>query len=76
MFYSRQDRRKKMETQLERVKAKIRRIVITSESIPHERLSKGREIRDLLTLGIKQLDEGDETGLGKTLKELKELGVL
>ena len=65
-----------METQLERVKAKIRRIVITSESIPHERLSKGREIRDLLILGIKQLDEGDAVGLDRTVKELEELGVL
>ncbi len=65
-----------MEHQRERVKAKIRKIVITHQDLPYDRLSKGREIRDLLTLGIKQIDEGDNHGLTKTIRELKKLRIL
>ncbi len=68
--------KQRMERQLDRVKAKIRRIVITNQDLPHDRLSKGREIRDLLILGIKQIDEVDEEGLTKTIRELEELRIL
>lgn len=55
----------------ERIRMKIRRIGLTNQKLPYERLAKGRQLKELCLAAISYLDKGNEIKLQECLRELK-----
>ena len=59
----------------ERINRKIRRIGLTHQKLPYERLAKGRRLKELVLLAIGFLEEGRKVDLDLCLRELMKLGI-
>lgn len=59
----------------ERVRMKIRRITVTHQKLPYERLARGREIKETVLLAIQFLDKGDGYNLDIALDRIESLGI-
>lgn len=59
----------------ERIRMKIRRIMLTHQKLPYERLSAGRQLKETCLSAISYLDQGNELKLQECLRSLREKGV-
>lgn len=59
----------------ERVRMKIRKITVTHQKLPYERLARGREIKETVLLAIQFLDKGDGYNLDIALDRIESLGI-
>jgi len=59
----------------ERISRKILNITYTHQTLPYDRLSKGRQLKESCAMAIKFLDEGNLQMLEECLKELREKGI-
>ncbi|WP_288370294.1 hypothetical protein [uncultured Algoriphagus sp.] len=67
--------REELEVLEERIRMKIRRIGLTNQKLPYERLSKGRQLKELCLAAISYLDAGEEIKLQECLRSLREKGI-
>lgn len=58
-----------------RISTKINHIVMTHRKLPFERLSKGRQLKELVTMAINAIDQGNEKQLNEYLNELMNHGL-
>ncbi|GHB44280.1 hypothetical protein [Mongoliitalea lutea] len=54
-----------------RIENKIRTLVFTQKKLPFERLAKGRQLKELVIMAIKAIDDGDQKALNEYIEELK-----
>lgn len=59
----------------ERIRMKIRRICATNLKLTYERLSAGRQLKELCLSAISYLDQGDDIKLQACLRSLREKGI-
>ena len=59
----------------ERIQMKIRRIGLTHQKLPYERLAKGRRLKELCLMAIDELDQGKIDKLEAALRELRNAGI-
>lgn len=59
----------------ERIRMKIRKIMLTHQKLPYERLSAGRQLKETCLLAISYLDQGNQIGLNECLRYIREKGV-
>lgn len=59
----------------ERIRMKIKRICATNLKLPYERLSAGRQLKELCLSAISYLDQGDDIKLQDCLRSLREKGI-
>ncbi|WP_439473852.1 hypothetical protein [Algoriphagus formosus] len=59
----------------ERIRMKIRKIGLTNQKLPYERLAKGRQLKELCLAAISYLDDGKEIKLQECLRALREKGL-
>ena len=59
----------------ERIRMKIRRIGLTHQKLPYERLAKGRRLKELCLMAIDELDQGKSDKLEASLRELRNAGI-
>jgi len=59
----------------ERIRMKIRRIGLTHQKLPYERLAKGRRLKELCLIAIDSLDQGKNDKLEAALRELRSAGI-
>ena len=60
----------------ERIRMKIRRIGLTHQKLPYERLAKGRRLKELCLMAIDELDRGKSDKLEAALRELRNAGIV
>lgn len=67
--------RKELEDIRSRISAKITHIAMTHKKLPFERLSKGRRLKELVTMAINAIDQEKEEELNEYMIELINRGV-
>ena len=60
----------------ERIRMKIRKIGLTHQKLPYERLAKGRRLKELCLMAIDELDQGNIDKLEAALRELRNAGIV
>ena len=70
---------KKLRVELEdlksRISSKITHLVLTHKKLPFERLSKGRQLKELVIMAINEIDHKDGEKLNKYMVELIKQGL-
>lgn len=67
--------RSELEKMKFRISTKITHIAMTHRKLPFERLSKGRQLKELVTMAINAIDQGNEKLLNKYMNELINRGL-
>jgi hypothetical protein len=55
-----------------RIETKIRKITLTHQKLPFERLSKGRKLKELVIMTLDALNKGDDLKVNEYIRELRE----
>ncbi|PRY90549.1 hypothetical protein [Mongoliibacter ruber] len=59
----------------DRISAKITNIVFTNQKLPFDRLSNGRQLKELVIISINAIDQGKDKELNDYIRELKKRGI-
>lgn len=67
--------REELEDIKSRISANITHIAMTHRKLPFERLSKGRQLKELVTIAINAFDQGKDEQLNELMIELINRGL-